>query len=164
LDDWQMALVACGLPESLVPAQLKLIFGVAQQIGRLERQQTEAQEELDRRGRELAMFSSRIEQVAAATDGITPGMPVSQQLKQLRQALAEQETKQKRRRMLLRRLRKCKRRQQAVNRTMRRLRNRRRKLLLACGVPNLAEFRRRSAEFSQIASTIALRDAAANEI
>ena len=147
-----------------MPAQLKLIFGIAQQISRLEQQKTEAQAELDRRGRELAAFSSRVEQVVAATDNIAQGMAVSQQLKQLRQALTEEETKQKRRRLLFRRLRKCKRRQQAVNRTIRRLRNRRRQLLLACGVPNLAEFRRRSAEFSQIASTIAQRDAAASEI
>jgi uncharacterized protein YhaN len=164
LENWQAALAAHGLPEYLTPAQVRGMFNAGGRLNALQRQLADAQSELDRRRRELTAFTSRLEQVFLAAEILPQATAASQQLRQLRHELADQESRHKRREIVLRRQRKLRRRQQGVAQRLRRLRNRCRQLLRDCHVADLAEFRRRSAEFSQIASLITQRDSAAQEI
>src|SRR5262249_28040663 len=129
----------------------RAMFAAREQFSATQRQLAEAQAELDRRRRELTVFSSRIEQVFQGANLLPQSEILSEQLRQLRSVLVDQEAGQKRRRSLLRRQRNCRLRQRSVVGRLRRLRSRRKKLLHECGTVNLAEFRRRSAEFSQIA-------------
>jgi len=164
LDDWQTALTDHGLPDHLMPSHVRAMFAAAEQRTIVERQLTEAQSELDRRRRELTTFSSRLAQVFSAAEMLPQSNVVSEQLRQLRRELSDEETRQKQRELILLRQRKLRRHHRAAIQRLRRLRNRRKQLLRICHATDLADFRRRSAEFSQIASLVAQRDSAAKEI
>ncbi|HEY2759255.1 MAG TPA: hypothetical protein VGI75_00890, partial [Pirellulales bacterium] len=164
LDDWQTALTDHGLPDRLMPSQVRTMFAAAEQRTIIERQLNDAQSELDRRRRELTAFSSRMAQVFSAAEMLPQSNVASEQLRQLRRELSDEETRQKQRESILRRQRKLRRHHRAVTQRLRRLRNRRKHLLQACGATSLAEFRGRSAEFSQIAALVIQRDSAAKEI
>jgi uncharacterized protein YhaN len=164
LDDWQTALTDHGLPDHLMPSHVRAMFAAAEQRSIIERQLTEAQSELDRRRRESTTFSSRLAQVFSAAEMLPQSNIVSEQLRQLRRELSDEETRQKQRELILLRQRKLRRHYRAAIQRLRRLRNRRKQLLRICHATDLADFRRRSAEFSQIASLTAQRDSAAKEI
>ncbi|HZZ26637.1 MAG TPA: AAA family ATPase [Pirellulales bacterium] len=162
--NWKTALSAVGLPENFSPRQARALYHAGQQLDEAQRQLTDAQAELERHRRELGVFTARLEQVFLAAEIPQPAGTASEQLRDLRRALAEQETRQQQRRSMIHRQKKLRRRGKIAARRLGRLRGRAKKLLVDCRVPNLAEFRQRSAEFSQISSLIAQRDSAAQEI
>ena len=164
LKNWHEALTIYDLPKHLKPRQIKAFFNTTQQLQAIERQLTEAQLQADRRRRELATFSGHLQQIFTAA-GIAPQSTiVCEQFRQLRRDLSEQQKCQTQQELLRRKRRKLRRRFHAVAKRLRRLRNRRSRLLRECQSANLADFRRRSEEFSQIAALIAQRDVASNEI
>ncbi len=164
LENWQTALTDHGLPDHLSPQQVRAMFTASRQLDEANRRVTDAQSELDRRRRELTAFSSRIDQAFSAVELSPQSTVASEQLRQLRRELAEEDTLQKQREALVQRRRKLRRRHRAATRLLRHMRMRRARLLRACQVANLAEFRRRSGEFAQIAALITQRNAAANEV
>ncbi len=164
LENWQTTLADHGLPDHLSPPQVRAMFTGARQLDEANRRLADAQSEVDRRRRELAAFSARIDQAFLAVELLPQSSVAGEQLRQLRRELADQDTLQKQRDLLVQRRHKLRRRRCAAGRQLRRMRMRRARLLRACQVTGLTEFRRRSGEFAQIAALIAQRDAAANEI
>ncbi len=135
----------------------------AQLVG-AEHRLIDARSDLDRRRRELTALANRIEQIFWAT-GLKPESPqASQQLRQLRRELADEEGRQQRRHKLLRNRRRMRRSQTAIEERLQRLRRRRRSLLKDCNVVDVAAFRRRAAEATRIAALVDERDTARREI
>ena len=91
-------------------------------------------------------------------------MSLSEQVRLLRRELAEHESRRQRRDALRLRRHKLIRRQSAIENKWRKWRRRRQRLMTECQVIDLAEFRRRAADFARVESLTAQRDAAALEI
>ena len=143
---WRQSLAGVGLPESLVPKQVKQLVRHCDQIGELHRRLEHRREELGRRRRELDLLLGRIDQLVADT-GVTAGgsQPV-EQLRQLGEALGRQEACVQRRETLRRQAREVRRRRAKHEEAIGRLKHRRRELLLSTGVENEQEFRRRAVQ------------------
>ncbi len=161
---WRAALAAARLPEGLSPAQAKQMLLVGGEYAALARRLAEAQADVDRHRRELAALAGRIEQTFAASGLEAPVGSLADQVRFLRRELAEHESRRRRRDALRMRRQKLTRRQTAVEQKWRRWRRRRERLMADCHVADLAEFRRRAADFARVESLTAQRDAAAVEI
>ncbi|HTQ39604.1 MAG TPA: AAA family ATPase [Pirellulales bacterium] len=164
LENWNAALAAVGLPEDLAAPQVRAMHLAGDRLQSTQQELGSAQSELDRRRRELATFSARLEQVFLAAEILPHSSSASDQLRELRRQLADQETCHRDRQSITQRRQKLRRWQQRLVHRVSRLRRRGSQLLFVCQAANMAEFRRRSAEFSQIAALLAQRDAAAQEI
>lgn len=162
---WRAALAVARLPETLTPPQARELLAVGSELSALARRHAEAQGDVDRHRRELAALSGRIEQtfVAAGLEP-PPSASLGDQVRYLRRELAEHESRRQRRDTLRLKRQKLHRRQAALEQKGRRWRRRREKLLTDCHAADLAEFRRRAADFARVEALTAQRDAAAAEI
>jgi uncharacterized protein YhaN len=163
-DRWRQALVSVGLSESLNPRQVREKLATSSKLKTIQRQLADAEADVDRRRQELAAVAGRASQVFEVGQIEPASGKLTEQLRQLRLDLAAQESLQQQRGALGRRLRVFRRRQRSVFRRLGVLRRRRRRLLKQCGATSLADFLRRAAEFSRVATLIKERDALARDI
>jgi uncharacterized protein YhaN len=147
---WQAALVAAGLPKTLAPKQISQLVRQSKQHGDAQRKLREAREERDRRKRELAAFTARVEPLFIDAELLPETSSPSEQLRHLRRQVAEQETLVARRDALRRRVGRLRTQKKKYGRLLNQLKRRRGALLRRAGVGDEAEFARRAAEHSQV--------------
>ena len=147
---WQAALLAAGLPKTLAPKQIGQLVRQSKEHGDSQRKLNEARDERDRRKRELAAFTARIEPLFIDAELLPDDSSPSEQLRHLRRQVAEQEALVGRRDALRRRLHKLRSQKKKYSRMLNRLKRRRQALLHRAGVSDEAEFARRAAEHGQV--------------
>jgi uncharacterized protein YhaN len=147
---WQAALVAAGLPKTLAPKQIGQLVRQSKQHGDAQRKWREARDERDRRKRELAAFTARIEPLFIDSELLPETSSPSEQLRHLRRQVAEQEMLVARRDALRRRVGRLRTQKKKYSRLLNQLKRRRGALLRRAGVTDEAEFARRAAEHSQV--------------
>ncbi len=164
LQQWRSALAAVGLPDELTPRVVRAMAVTGANLAGMENQLSDARSDLERRRRELAALSGRIQQVFIAT-GIQPnGEHTSEHLRQLRKALTVEEAAAQRRDEIRRGVRRMRRKQSTLEERIQRLKRRRQLLFKDCNVADVAAFRRKAAETTRLAALVSERDAAAKEI
>ncbi len=147
---WQAALLAAGLPKTLAPKQIGQLVRQSKEHGDSQRKLIDARDERDRRKRELAAFTARIEPLFIDAELLPDSSSPSEQLRHLRRQVAEQEALVGRRDALRRRLHKLRLQKKKYSRMLNRLKRRRQALLHRAGVSDEAEFARRAAEHGQV--------------
>jgi uncharacterized protein YhaN len=146
---WRDALAAAGVPASLTPRQLRRIGRRSGEIQQIEHRIAQRREELAQRGRELEMLSGRIVQLAADCGVAPSGKRPIEQLRELADALAQQQAQIARRAAIRRQLRALRRRRARQEEAAGRLRRRRRQLFRESGVEDEQQFRRRAVDFAR---------------
>ena len=156
---WRAALAAAGLPTNLSPKQVRHLAGHHSQLGEIERQWLAAVEERDRRARELAGFSARLDTLFADAE-LEPADPSpTARLRQLRRELKDEEGRVAERRSLRRRLRLLHRRGKKHRLAIRQIGRRRLALLRAADAADEADFTHRATAWETVAALVAQRDA-----
>lgn len=154
---WQQSLAAVGLPESLLPQQVKQLAEQGGGLTALEQQLEQARDERERRRRELSAVATRIEQLwsdagwerTSINDG--PGkLSLVEQLRRLRRELVVQEQQAQRRNEIEAQLERLRRLYLKYGRRARSLARRRRELLQAAGAIDEHDFRRRAEQQAEI--------------
>ncbi len=161
---WRAALVHAGMPDDLTPQQAKRILQARRHCQSVDAKIAAARAEIERIGRELSSIGGRVEQVFRDVLVTPRAAQVSDRIRQLRGELADEETQRKERDALRRRRIKLHVRRRKAGRQLVVLKRRRRRLLKQCRAIDLAEFRRKAAEYSQIGGLIAQREGVAKEI
>ncbi|HEY2148231.1 MAG TPA: hypothetical protein VGH32_09860, partial [Pirellulales bacterium] len=147
---WQAALAAAGLPKNTSPKQIGQLVRESAAAHETHRKLREARDERDRRNRELAAFSARIEPLALDAQVLPESSSPSEQLRQLKKQVAEQESLVARRDAIRKRLRRLRASKAKYSRMLRRYKRRRLALLHSAGVNDESEFARRAAERGQV--------------
>ena len=143
---WRSALSAAGMPKNLSPKQLRQMVGHSAELDGVERGWTAAVDERDRRARELAVLSTRIESLLHDA-GLKPESDTaSGRLRQLRRELAEEEGRMTRRDAVKKRLAALRARRSKHHRALRRLHRARLGLLRGAAAGDETEFIRRAHE------------------
>ena len=153
-----------GMPDDLTPQQAKRILQARRHYQSVDAKIAAARAEIERIGRELSSIGGRVEQVFRDVLVTPRAAQVSDRIRQLRGELADEETQRKERDALRRRRIKLHVRRRKAGRQLVVLKRRRRRLLKQCRAIDLAEFRRKAAEYSQIGGLISQREAVAKEI
>ncbi len=146
---WQAALETVGLPKTLAPKQIALLLHQHGERTDFEKRWQDARDERDRRKRELAVMTSRIEPVFLEAELLPDGEKPSEQLRQLRRLAAEQEARATRRAALTKKLHKLRRTRLKSERALRRLERQRLALFRWARVADEDELTRRAHERSQ---------------
>ncbi len=147
---WQAALVAAGLSPKFTPSQIAQLIRHHSGRAKSEQQLREAREERDKRIRELTSLTSRIEPLFLDA-GVKPDSPrASEQLRQLRRLVTEQESLIGKRDGLVKKQRHYRRLKIKTARALRRLERHRLGLLRFAQVVDEAEFVRRATERAQL--------------
>lgn len=161
---WGAALAAAGFSTTLRPCQLRETIASARELSTHQQKLADAQSALNRRRQELATLSGRIQQIVSSAGNVPASGKASEQLRQLRTELTEQEGLQRRRAALRRELRTLRRKGELLGRRLRRLNRRRQSLLAECQIADMDEFRRRAQAIARFAALVSDRDSAAREI
>jgi uncharacterized protein YhaN len=143
---WRQSLAAIGLPETIQPKQVRRLAQQCDRIAERQRRLAQRRDDLVGRQRELDAISARIVQLAADTGVSVPAAGPVEQLRQLAEAAAQQESTVARRDAIRGEARR--------NRTARikheeavgRLKHRRRESFIEIGVKDEQEFRQRVLE------------------
>ncbi|MBL9124288.1 MAG: hypothetical protein JNG90_11695, partial [Planctomycetaceae bacterium] len=153
-DRWQSLLVELKLPQSLRPKQLGEWGEQAEQWSRLAERLAAQKREVADRQRALDALAGRLTSVFKEAEIRPASNRPLEQLRQLRQALAEQSVLVEKRNEQRKQLRSIRREAERAARLVAEFRLRRRTLLLAAGVENEADFRARALEQAE---TVSLR-------
>ncbi len=140
------ALAAAGMPKNLSPKQLREMAGQRTELDAVERGWSAAVDERDRRARELAVLSNRIESLLHDADLKPESETASGRLRQLRRELAEEEATMGRRDAIRKRLVALRGRRFKDRRAVRRLQRARLALMRSAAAGDEAEFVRRANE------------------
>jgi uncharacterized protein YhaN len=161
---WQSAVVAAGLPKSTSPKQIGQLVRENAAAHDAHRKLRDARDERVRRKRELAAFSARIEPLAIDAEVLPESASLSEQLRQLKKQVAEQESLVARRDAMRKRLRRLRASKTKYRRMLRRYQRRRMALLHSAGVSDEAEFARRAAERGHVDQLHHRREAVVREL
>ncbi len=161
---WREALAAVGLPGSLTPKQVRSLVQRCGQITEMHRRLEDRHEELRRRGGELDSLQGRIAQLVSDSQTTVTGDDPIEQLRQLAEALKEQELRLQRRRELLREAHRLRRKRARHEEAVSRLKRRRRGLLRDADVEDEQQLRQRAVEAARAAVLRQQREALASEI
>jgi uncharacterized protein YhaN len=169
---WREALAAAGLPANLAPKQVRGLIECSGQIGQMNHRLQDRREELARRRRELDSLLGRIAQLvadsgrdASGDDAVDDAVDDAiEQLRQLADALREQESRMERRRELSRQSRGLRRKRAKHEEAVSRLKHRRREMLRDAGAEDEQEFRRRAVQAARAEVLRQERAALAGEI
>jgi uncharacterized protein YhaN len=161
---WRDALAAAGLPKTLTSRQVRHIARHSQQLRELESQMARCRDELAGRRREMEMLAGRVTQLAADCGLAAAGLQPLAQLRQLAEALGQQQTQIARREAIRRQLRGLRRRRARLDEAAGQLRRRRRQLFRDAAAADEQEFRRRALETARVEILRRERDALDHEI
>ena len=161
---WRDALIAAGLPKGLTPRQVRRIARQSDEIQRIESRMAQCRDELTGRRRELEMLAGRVAQLAGDCGLASGGLQPVAQLRQLAEALGQQQAQIARREAIRRQLRQLRRRRARLDEAAGRLRRRRRQLFRDAGAEDEREFRRRAVELARVEVLRRDRDALDREI
>ncbi|MEN6407456.1 MAG: AAA family ATPase [Thermoguttaceae bacterium] len=161
---WRESVADAGLPEDFGPKQVQCLSQRGDRIVDLQRRSSQRREELGRRQRELDALSSRVSQLAADAGVSLHAADPVEQIDELSEAVARQQSDAVRRETLrheARRIRAARaKREEAVSR----LNHLRRELFFESGVHDEQEFRQRALQCAQAEALQRDRDAVAREI
>lgn len=161
---WRAALADAGLPEGLSPGRIRRLMDRSGQLGELRRRLDHRREELHQRRHELDSLLQRIARLVADGRAQVSGDDPLEQIRQLRESLAQQETAVGRRDVLRRQARQIRRRQLKHRGAVGRLRQRRRELLRDSDCKDEQEFRQRALQAARAKILRQQRDALDREI
>jgi len=161
---WREALAAAGLPKGLTPRQVRRIARQAEQFHEIESRMAQCRDELAGRRREMEMLAGRVTQLAGDCGLTTAGLQPVAQLRQLAEALGQQQAQIARREAIRRQLRQLRRRRARLDEAAGQLRRRRRQLFRDAGAEDEREFRRRAVELARVEVLRRDRDALDREI
>ena len=161
---WREALAAAGLPANLTPKQVPALLRRCDQIGQMHRRLEDRREELGRRRRELDSLLGRIAQLVSDSQLPLSGSDPLEHLRQLGEALREQETRIERRRELGRQARGLRRKRARHEEALSRLKHRRRELLRDADAEDERQLRQRAVEAARAEVLRQEREALTREI
>ncbi len=146
---WRTALTDAGLPPGLSPKQVRNLLQHSGRIGEAQRRLEHRREELQQRRRELDGLTDRITQIVADT-GLAAGRdnPIDQ-LHDLAQLLAEQETRIQHRRELGDQAGRIRRKRAKHEAAIRQLKYRHNELLSQAGAASQQQFRQRALQIAR---------------
>ncbi|MEN6558735.1 MAG: hypothetical protein ABFC54_11205, partial [Thermoguttaceae bacterium] len=161
---WREVLTGVGLPEDFGPKQVQRLVQRRDRIVDLQRRLTQRREELGRRQRELDALTARISQLATDAGVALHAVDPIDQINELCDAVARQQSDAVRRETLRREARRIRaartKREEAVSR----LNHLRRELFFESGVRDEQEFRQRALQCAQAEALQRDREAVAREI
>jgi uncharacterized protein YhaN len=161
---WHQALAAAGLPGTLSPRQVRRYAAGSERADELERRLKRGQQELDQRRGERDALAARVRQLIGDVGLKSADQRTVDQLRLLRQALAEHEALAERHELLERRAARFRRRQARLVQGIRRWRQRREQWLRHAGVRGEAELRLRAAEHARREALVTEREQRTREI
>jgi uncharacterized protein YhaN len=161
---WRDALAAAGVPGGLTPRQVRRIARQSEQFHEIESRMAQCRDELAGRRREMEMLAGRVTQLAGECGLASGGLQPVAQLRQLAEALGQQQAQIARREAIRRQLRQLRRRRARLDEAAGRLRRRRRQLFRDAGAEDEREFRRRAVELARVEVLRRDRDALDREI
>ncbi len=153
---WKQALTSAGLPDNLLPRQIREAAKHAVGLASRERQLENAKSERDRCQRELSSLAARIEPLVADAGWTEPGPSGSnprslvEQLRRLRREMAAEDERAAKRVELSRQIDELSTRHGRYGVKVRRLVGLRRDLFRAAGASTEAEFRHRAADQARV--------------
>lgn len=146
---WRRVLRERGLSADLPISEVASLSQHAQQLLELDDRVTRRRQQLRQIETALSAFGSRLHQIAVdaqvSLEGHTPG----EQIRLLRERLAEQEVLRRQRRKLIRKIRRVNESIEARRQTLKKLQRARLRLLRLAGVREEGDFRRRAEEVAQ---------------
>lgn len=143
---WRQALAAAGLPENLSPVQAGHYASRRRQLAPLEGRLARQRQQLDERRRDLETLAGRIRQLLADVGLEAVGAQAGDQLRELRQALADHQVLSTRRDELTERAERLRRRQTKLARALDRGEKQRQQVLQDAGAESDAVLRARAVE------------------
>jgi len=161
---WCEALGAAGLPANLTPKQVPALLRRCDRIGQMHRRLEDRREELARRRRELDSLLGRIAQLVSDSQLPHDGSDPLERLRQLGEALREQETRIERRRELGRQARGLRRKRARHEEALSRLKHRRRELLRDADAEDERQLRQRAVQAARAEVLRQEREALSREI
>ncbi len=161
---WRQALAMIGLPEDLSSRQVRRLTERGGRIAEMQRRLAQCREDLLRRQRELDGLAARIAQLAADVGASLAAAGPIEQLRQLAEAAARQESDVARRDAIRSQARRIRTARTKHEEAVSRLRHRRRELFLEAGVKDEQEFRQRALDVPGPRCCGRERDAIAREI
>ena len=141
---WREALQAAGLPQRLTPKQVHMLARRCDRLEELTGRLQRSREELEQRGAELAGITGRIYQLASDTGVPADGDQPAPLLARLFEQLNRQQTLLARRQMLREQARRLQQVRAKREKTIRRLKRRRRELFEQAGASDEHDFRQRA--------------------
>jgi uncharacterized protein YhaN len=161
---WRNSLSAAGLPKNFTPRQVREVARRCDRLQEMQRRLKQRREELQERRRERDLLVGRVAQLVTDCGvEVTATQPV-EQLRQLAEVLARQQTQLARRETIRRQLRRLRRQRTGRKELQDRLNRRRRELLRECGAEDERELRRRAVEAGRADALRRDRDALEREI
>ncbi len=161
---WREALLDAGLPGDLTPKQVKRIVQRCDQIAEMNRRVQERREELAGRRRELDSVLGRIGRVIEDAGIAITGDRPSDQLRQLAEAVREQEVRSERRGVLRREARQVRRLRSKHEEAVAKFNHLRREVLHESGAEDEQQLRQRAVEAARAEVLRRERDAISREI
>lgn len=161
---WKDALVALGFSANLTPHQVWQLSHRSRSLRELDRRLCRLREEEATARQNVRSFGDRVAQMLADVGLMPASQKTSEQLRQLRQELTEQESLAQKRRELVRKHRRLKRRENKLASSRRRLLAYRRRLFEQAGAIDEQEFRRRATDYARLAELRSSREAIQREI
>ena len=141
---WCEALTTAGLPDHLSPKQVRALTSHHGELAKLMAQLARSRQEAQRRHAEYAALAGRIRQLAVDVGLAAQGQSAVEQLRQLLEQLARQESKSRRLEELHHRARDLKRKEGQVVGRLRKLRRHHRTMLEETGADSEQQFRQRA--------------------
>ncbi len=145
---WKRVLRERGLSPDMPTSEVALLSQRAQQLLDLDDRLSRGQQQLRQHETALAAFGSRVHQIALDAQVSLEGSAPGEQVRHLRQRLAEQEVLRAQRRKLSKKIRKISRQIEARRTSLRKLQRARTRLLRLAGVREEVDFRRRAEEIA----------------
>jgi uncharacterized protein YhaN len=161
---WRDALSAAGLPEGFTMQQVRRLAQRGDRITEIVRRIEQRQEDLNRRDRELESLTTRVVQLAADAGTTLKASTPVEQLRELSEAAAKQQTQAARRDALRRQAKQIRSRRAKQEEKIVALKHRRRALFLEAGVKEEQEFRQRALECARYEVLQRDRDVLVREI
>ena len=161
---WRQSLSAVGLPETIQPKQVRRLAQQGDRIAERQRRLAQRRDDLAGRQRELDAISARIVQLAADTGVSLAATGPVEQLRQLAEAAAQQQSAVARRDVIRTEARRNRVARIKHEEALGRLKHRRRELFIEAGVKDEQEFRQRVLESARGEVLRRQRDAISREI
>ncbi len=161
---WREALTGAGLPNHLTPKQISQLQQRCDHLNQLQRTLTLREEEMQQRRRELDALVQRIGQLVAETGVAVDSQQPIEQLRQLVDALADQEVLIERRAVLRREARSVRRQRAKHGEAIRQWKYRREDLLRECGTEDEQQFRHQAVQAARAAVLHEQREAVGREM
>jgi uncharacterized protein YhaN len=161
---WRESLASLGLPEGLSPKQARQFAGRCEQAADTLRRLDLRGEEMAQRRQELTAMTGRIAQLVSEAGLVSRGPGAVEQLQQLREELAEQETRIRRRDAIRKRQRGVRRKEARCVEAIAQVQRRRRGLFRDARVADEQEFRRRASEQAKVAELKRRRESLDREL